>query len=213
MNCKNDIGCDERCWKISKFQVFLRQIFIAAEKRLGPVKKNWAKKISGVASGVIKDLTRSPAIYYWLSTIWMKRLRTFFYAYLSTDNVRCESVRCSTVVNLKTFSHQSIARLKFVVECDWNSKISELRNFFVKKPVFFSRKTWFFFKILKGDFFPLIEFGMLQKRFWKQKAGARALLYYTRISNIFSKMASFNWLKLQWKQMFRVYLNCQREFI
>ena len=78
----------------------------------------------------------------------MKRLRTFFYAYLSTDNVRC-----STVVTLKTFSHQSIARLKFVVECDWSSKISELRNFFVKKPVFFSRKTWFFFQNIERRFF------------------------------------------------------------
>ena len=38
MLCKNDIGCDERCWKISMSQAFPRQLFIAVEER------PWAEK-------------------------------------------------------------------------------------------------------------------------------------------------------------------------
>ena len=39
--------------------------------------------------------------------------------------------------------------------------------------------------------FPLIEFNMLQKRFWKQKVGAQALQNYIKSSNVFSKKSSY----------------------
>ena len=61
MLCKNVIGCDERCWIISMFQAFPKQLFIAAKERTWTAKKI-DQKNSGAPSQVIKDLTLSPAI-------------------------------------------------------------------------------------------------------------------------------------------------------
>ena len=49
---------------------------------------------------------------------------------------------------------------------------------------------------IQTRFFPFIEFNMLQKRFWKQKAGAQALQKYIKSSNVFLKKASIT----PWKQ-------------
>ena len=68
-------------WKmLNNFYVpsLSKATFYCCKRTTGNIERNSGQKNSGAPSQVIKDLTRSPTIYYWFSTIWMKRCERFF---------------------------------------------------------------------------------------------------------------------------------------